>query len=158
MIRVEWHRSCHSNEMTQLLIGDVVYAQTWEVLTLKNPIGQPQILEKKISPPFQIPALHVTSRRPCWWSRTRALLSSGNKTLFSCKFFQNKFYCIDPQHDRPITWLQTKNSSTREFPTLWYKTLSLRKPCRSKYPLIDREWPPGFSCTEKNNCTWESEL
>ena len=34
-----------SNEMTQLLIGDVVYTQTWEVLTLKNPIGQPQILE-----------------------------------------------------------------------------------------------------------------
>ena len=26
----------------------------------------------------QIAGLHVTSRRPCWWSRTKAFLSSGN--------------------------------------------------------------------------------
>ena len=26
--------------------------------------------------------LHVTSRRPCWWSRTKAFLSSGNKLYF----------------------------------------------------------------------------
>ena len=25
-----------------------------------------------------IACLHVTSGRPCWWSRTKALLSSGN--------------------------------------------------------------------------------
>ena len=25
-----------------------------------------------------IAGLHVTSRRPCWWSRTKAFLSSGN--------------------------------------------------------------------------------
>ena len=28
--------------------------------------------------PFSIAGLHVTSRRPCWWSRTKAFLSSGN--------------------------------------------------------------------------------
>ena len=36
--------------------------------------------------------------RPCWWSRTKAFLSSGNLTLFSCKFCAKKFYCFDPQH------------------------------------------------------------
>ena len=38
-----------------------------------------------------IASLHVTSRRPCWWSRTKASLSSGNQTLFSCKFFEKQF-------------------------------------------------------------------
>ena len=28
--------------------------------------------------PFSIAGLHVTSRRPCWWRRTKAFLSSGN--------------------------------------------------------------------------------
>ena len=36
--------------------------------------------------------LHVTLRRPYWWSRTKTFLSSGNWTPFSCKFFENKFY------------------------------------------------------------------
>ena len=57
-----------------------------------------------------IAGLHVTSRRPCWWSRTKAFLSSGNETLFSCKFFEEIFFCFDPQHGRLVTWLQTKNS------------------------------------------------
>ena len=35
-----------------------------------------------------IAGLHVTSRRPYWRSRTKAFLSSGNLTLFSCKFFK----------------------------------------------------------------------
>ena len=30
-----------------------------------------------------IAGLHMTSRRPCWWLRTKAFLSSGNLTLFS---------------------------------------------------------------------------
>ena len=38
----------------------------------------------------KIAGFHVTSRRPCWWSRTKAFLSSGNLTLFSCKFFEKK--------------------------------------------------------------------
>ena len=52
-----------------------------------------------------IAGLHVTSRRPCWWPGTKAFLSSGSQTLFSCKFFEKKFYCIDPQHGRLVTWL-----------------------------------------------------
>ena len=35
-----------------------------------------------------IAGLHVTSRRPYLRSRTKAFLSSGNSTLFSCKFFK----------------------------------------------------------------------
>ena len=58
----------------------------------------------------RITGLQVTSRRPCWWSKTKAYLSSGNLTPFSCKFFEQNFYCIDPQHGRLVTWLQTKNS------------------------------------------------
>ena len=27
---------------------------------------------------------------------------------FFCKLFEKKFHCIDPQHGRPVTWLQTK--------------------------------------------------
>ena len=29
-------------------------------------------------------------------------------TLFSCKFFKKKLFCIDLQHDRLVTRLQTK--------------------------------------------------
>ena len=57
-----------------------------------------------------IAGLHVTSRRPCWWSRTKAFLSSGNETLFSCKFFEEIFFCFDPQHGRLVTWLQRHTS------------------------------------------------
>ena len=70
---------------------------------------------KKVSarPPHSHPtiaSLHVTSRRPCWMKRTKAFLSSGNLTLFSCEFFKKKFYCIVIQHGRLLTWFQTKNS------------------------------------------------
>ena len=47
---------------------------------------------------WAVAGLHVTSQQPCWWSRTKAFLSSGNLTPFSCKFFQKNFYCIDYQH------------------------------------------------------------
>ena len=30
----------------------------------------------------------VTSCQPCWWPKTKTILSSGNSTLFSCKFFE----------------------------------------------------------------------
>ena len=33
-----------------------------------------------------IAGLQVTSRQPCWWSRTKAFLSAGKWTLFWCKF------------------------------------------------------------------------
>ena len=39
---------------------------------------------------FSIAGLHVTSRRPCRWSRTKVLLSSGNKTLLLCTSFKKK--------------------------------------------------------------------
>ena len=45
-----------------------------------------------------VAGLHVTSRQPCWRSRTKAFVSSGNLTPFSCKFFEKNFYCIDHQH------------------------------------------------------------
>ena len=49
----------------------------------------------------------MTSRRPWWWSRTKAFVSSWNLTLFSCKFFvKNSFF--DIQHCRLVTWLQTR--------------------------------------------------
>ena len=55
----------------------------------------------------------------CWFERdvTAAMLVVKNKsitllwelTLFSCKFFEEIFFCFDPQHGRLVTWLQTKN-------------------------------------------------
>ena len=39
-------------------------------------------------------SLHVTSRRPCRWSRTKAFLSSENETSFSCKFYKNMFIVL----------------------------------------------------------------
>ena len=39
-------------------------------------------------------SLHETSRRPVRWSRTKAFLSSGNKTSFSCKFYKNMFIVL----------------------------------------------------------------
>ena len=59
--------------------------------------------------PMCIAGLHVTSRRPCWRSRTKGFLSSENWILFSCKFFEKKFCSIDPQHGCLVTWLHTKN-------------------------------------------------
>ena len=56
-----------------------------------------------------IAGLRVTSRRSRQMSRTKPFLSSGNLTLFSCKFFQKKLCCIVIQHGRLVTWLQTKN-------------------------------------------------
>ena len=46
--RLQWHRNSHNNEMTPLPIRNVVYAQTWDVFSLKNPIEPPQILGQKI--------------------------------------------------------------------------------------------------------------
>ena len=56
-----------------------------------------------------IAGFHVTSRRPYWRSRAKAFLSSRNLTLFSGKFFKKILCCIDLQHGRVVTWLQTKN-------------------------------------------------
>ena len=49
-----------------------------------------------------IARLHVTSRRPCWWSGAKAFLSSGNLwKWWIMKILREKFYCINPQGDLP---------------------------------------------------------
>ena len=45
---------------------------------------------------FPIAGLHVMSRQPCRWSRTKVFLSSGNKTLFSCTLFKKKSIVLTP--------------------------------------------------------------
>ena len=56
----------------------------------------------------------------CWFVRNvrAAMLVIKNKSIsllwelnsiFSCKFFEVKLYCIDPRHGRLVTWSQTKN-------------------------------------------------
>ena len=60
-----------------------------------------------------IAGFQVIPGRPCWWSRTNVFLSSGNLTVFLCKFFEKIFYCIDPQHGWLVTWLQTKNTNLK---------------------------------------------
>ena len=60
-----------------------------------------------------IAGLYVMSRRPCWWSRAKALLSPGKSTPFSCKFFEEKLFCFDLQHGRLVRWWQTKNSTLK---------------------------------------------
>ena len=55
----------------------------------------------------------------CWFARdvTAAMLVVKNKSIsllwelksIFIKFFEEIFFCFDPQHGRLITWLQTKN-------------------------------------------------
>ena len=61
-----------------------------------------------------ISCLHVTSRRPYWWWRTKAFHFAGNYTLFSCTCFEkNKFCFIDRQHGRLVNQeLQLSDSSS----------------------------------------------
>ena len=61
----------------------------------------------------------MEKRGHCWFARdvtaailevkNKAFSSSGNLTLFSCKFVKKILCCIDLQHGRLVTWLQTKN-------------------------------------------------
>ena len=37
----------------------------------------------------------------------------------SCKIFEKKFYCFDPQHGRLVTWLQTKKMPLKNTITLF---------------------------------------
>ena len=54
----------------------------------------------------------MKSWQPCWMTRTKAFVSSGKLTLFSCKFFKKKLCCIVIQHGCHVTWLQTKSSNS----------------------------------------------
>ena len=51
---------------------------------------------------LSIAGLHVTSRRPCWWPRTKAYLSSGMLTPIHVNS-SRKIYCFDLQHGRLVT-------------------------------------------------------
>ena len=57
---------------------------------------------------FNIAGLHLTSRRPCWWSRTKAFVSSGSQTLML--ILREELYCIDRQHGRLVRLLMNPNS------------------------------------------------
>ena len=35
----------------------------------------------------------------------------GTELMLLCQFFEKKFFCIDPQHGRLVTWLQSKIES-----------------------------------------------
>lgn len=58
----------------------------------------------------------MTSRRPCWWSRSFTFLSSGNLTPFSRRFYFKNVYGTNHQHVLLVTCLQTKAIET---PTYW---------------------------------------
>ena len=55
------------------------FCQTFDKFLPDPPFSQFANFVK--SPTVNIAGLHLTSRRPYWWSRTKA---SGNQTLFSC--------------------------------------------------------------------------
>ena len=48
--------------------------------------------------------LHVTSRRPCWWSRAKAFSPLGTKL-----YFHIKFYCVDPPKWSPCHVVAKEN-------------------------------------------------
>ena len=58
------------------------FCQTFDGFLPNHPFSQFANFVK--SPTVNIAGLHLTSRRPCWWSRTKAFVSSGNQILFSC--------------------------------------------------------------------------
>ena len=88
--------------------------------------------------------------RYCWFARdvTAAMLVVKNKSIsllwelnsIFMEILWEKLYCIDPQHGRLVTWLQTKNFATprlnfprndvwgtgREIPYLWRVTIQVR--------------------------------
>ena len=77
----------------------------------------------------RIAGLHVTSRRPFWMTRIKAFLSSGNFTLFSCKFFKNiLLYICHP------TWPPCRVVANQEYPivvsvpkAIWYLSVIIAK-------------------------------
>ena len=70
-------------------------------------------------------------------NKSISLLWAGNLTLFPRKFFEKKFYFIDPQHGRLVTWLQTKNTVNSK--TFGSSTVNLLS-----YPSHRREpWERG---------------
>ena len=56
-----------------------------------------QVITLWINPAKSVVLIAGLPRRPCWWSRTKELLSS------SSLLFEKSFYCIDHQHCRLVT-------------------------------------------------------
>ena len=90
-----------------------------------------------------IAGLQVTTWRPCWWLRKKAFISSGN--------FEKKFYCIDPQHGRFVTWLQTKNKYTNSF-TRANQNVQIVQ--RIRRPFIGITSQSTFSNMYRVSCLW----
>ena len=62
-------------------------SHVWVQSSWKNDTGK-NGKKNSLTQPFQyqIAGLQVTSRRPCWWSRSKAFLSAEKWTLFWWKF------------------------------------------------------------------------
>ena len=66
--------------------------------------------------------------------------------LFSCKFFEKKFYSVDPPKWPPCYALQTKNYSTQLIDCYWMLSIghSVKKKMRSYYELTLRTESPSI--------------
>ena len=70
------------------------FCQTFDGFLPNPPFSQFANFVK--SPNVNIAGLHLTSRRPCRWSRKKVFVSSGNQTLFSCSLFEKKYIVLIP--------------------------------------------------------------
>ena len=64
-----------SVQVSRLYLWDLLVIYLFTVWVSSTGVSD-WLIEGHLS--FHIASLHVTSRRPCWWSRTKAFLSSGN--------------------------------------------------------------------------------
>ena len=80
---------CHPGRVKTLHKVTTVQLYKLEHYTLQEYASFLKIPEEnqsfKLSFQFDIAGLQVMSQRPCWGSRTKALLSAGKWTLFCCK-------------------------------------------------------------------------
>ena len=73
--------NCHLSSFPSLS-PHLSFCQTFDGFLPNPPFSQFDNFVK--SPTVNIAGLHLTSRRLCWWSRTKTFVSSVNQTLFSC--------------------------------------------------------------------------
>ena len=79
-------------------------------------------------------------KSPCWWSRTKAFLSSWNQTQFLFKFYKQMF--IDRQHGHLVGCLQTKNSQISNS-----SIIKMMLP----FPICWSSWSPQSMLTVKKS-------
>ena len=68
------------------------------------------------SPRFQaviIAGLQLTSRQPCWETRTKQFPPLGTNLFYQQILRKSFFYNFDHQHGRLVTWLQAINKATQ---------------------------------------------